>query len=880
MPLKSPQGGVIFLSVQGDLLISAKVFPFMIIHGDKRCVKIAAFGLFFLVNVSLPSAHAEIKGIKVDDKKDYARITIYTDDSVSYKVESSGGKEIILKTDDGEKIKDSLSSIKFSSRYISGVEAYKGKGGKSHLRITLFNKLALMSEFFLKAPSRIEMNIKAAPLERIKGEASQAVKVAKSKNRGEDPVLPPPGAVTPSPDKKPVTPNLLDRLEGFEDLITPPIEKFVEIFDTETPLSAYHIPFPPEEKLKAFPSFFKKSGEYELKDELLKKALEYLERGDYEGSLNFLKSAPQNVQKKETYEFLKADTLFQKSLHEGEIGDAVYNYLDLTISYPMSKNIPWAWMQIGRARLKLKTYTGAAEAFEKVLNKFPDSPYKVEARIELARSIAGKGEREKALQLLKDVVENNPSSPLMAKAIFAAAENMGHLGRYKKAGTLFEKALKIWPDYPLGDPDNLMMIGESFYHMKRFDDAARYFNKLVNIYPAYRQGDRAMGRVGDIYFHRGNMKSAGEVYKETESRYPGSDGALIGMIRRADLLDSEGANEGLIMELYRQVYEKYTENALAEVAMLKAGLFLIHRENYLKAFELFESFMSLYPKSSLQNSVFSGIVKTFTLLMEENYKSGNCLELIRMTENNEKLLNALKEKKHIFQGIGACYFKYGQYGKASRIYERIKSGPQLEEARFNIGKAAYMNGDMEKAVKAIEAFRKSFPESRREKEALYLLAKGNDRLGKADKAAVFYREFLEMEKKVKPRAEALISLAGNLRKTGRNLGAVKAYREGIKLHPPEDMESLARAYFLLAESLFEAGQLRQAMTAFNMVNKESSPDLYRQAAYKATLCLEILGERGKAEKVLQEISLTGGGPFWTGLYDAKLEDIRWQAAND
>ena len=328
------------------------------------------------------------------------------------------------------------------------------------------------------------------------------------------------------------------------------------------------------------------------------------------------------------------------------------------------------------------------------------------------------------------------------------------------------------------------------------------------------------------------------------------------------------------------VYEKYVENPLSEVAILKAGLFLTSRRKYMEAFEIYDSFLLMYPKGKLKNSVFAEMLKVFAILLEKNHKEENCMEIIRLAKKNERLTDALKERGEALLWVGNCYFRYGQYNDAVQTYEKIRDSEEQKSVLYMKGRAMYMAGDFGRSIKVMGKYIKQYPESNKYTEITYLLAVAYEKSDAPEKAAGFYRLYLKLEKDKELMAKGLTALGDVLRKVGRPGEAAEAYRKGIKLYPKEDVESLSKVYYLLGEVLFEERSFQKALDAYNRAINLSSEKPFREAEYKTALCLEKLGKRDNSHDILARLSKEKNNSFWRSVSAEKLKDLKWQEQYD
>jgi len=811
-------------------------------------------------------SYAEVRDVEVENKGDYTRITLHLDRERGYRISRDSDTAFKLEIDDVYDPSLSDKGLK-GEGIVESIKPVKSQDGKLSFKVFLAQKILMLSDFSFLSPPKIVINIRGGA-----GKTPPAPKVKQVK-KAADKV---PAGIPGNPGKAPVDKtgdvSYFAGMEGFEDFLTPSISEFVEIFDSEDPLSVYFIDLPPLEALPDYAEFSSKTGGYDTDDPELLKAAGYIDSGAYKRAITLLENKGENGEG-EVRNYLVADALFAKGVTDGDMNGVEEAYRDLADRYPESKYTAWALMQIGKSSFESRFYTDSIETFRKVVDTFGGSSYAAAAKMAMAKSLSRKNRSKEALKLYKEFIEDFPSNPLIAEAVFYAAKNMSLQGRHRKASLLFKKACQRWPDYPLRDPEILMEIGESYYNVKEYEGALKYFNRIVNLYPDFNKADYAMARAGDIYLLLGKTEGAKKVYGEIERRYPGSDGAIVGTVRRAGMLAANGGDEVRVMQLYRSVYEDYHDNPMAKIAHAKAGEFLKSRGRYSESFDIYNKFLHLYPRSRLAGAVFDDAVRIFSLLLQEKGKGGDCLAVLELSRSYGRFLKALEGDSKIKVQIADCYFRYGQYKEAAFMYGEIDGGEDYRYALYMKGKGLYQGGDMTGAVESMLKFKKHFKGSKEEKEVTYLLAGGYEALGKYVKAASFYRESLGTETDKNRKAETYVRLGSILRGAGRPAEASADYRSGIELYPPDAGEKISSAYFLLGESLYDLRMFVDAIAAYETARGFAADKRFEEAQYKLALCYKNIGEAGKARALLEELSGTSEDPFWSAISKGSKDNM-------
>lgn len=832
----------------------------------------------FLICLLFPvTVFSQVKTVEAIDRGEVSKIIIRLDKVSKYNLVKKTSRNIVIIIDD--KLSNTDMIISNKSKLIKSFKQVYKKDGTVSFNVVFNRNISNVSDFSLKSPPRILLNIDVSNVGNLPEEEfiiPVEPKGTKNKKRGGNQRS---GSYKKLRDKKKNDKEEAYKFEGLEDIVTPSLDPFIEIFGTDEAISIYHIKLPPFNELPDYIGRPRKIGDYDLKNRYLINAARNIGNGEYERAFELLNDLAPEIKKMENYALLRADAEFQKALSEDDenLNEAMKFYNEMIIKYPQPKHAPWALIQSGIGYLHLGRYRKAIRLLEGVINNNKNSPYVERAKLLLARTLSMQNKKEDAIRIYKKFIEESPESPFFAEAVFGAAQNMAQKGRYRKAVALFERGIQKWPQYAFSDPEILMNVAESYYFMQKFDNALKYYIRVANLYPEHKLGSKAMARIGDIYIYLDNFETAKKIFLEIDSIYPGSDGALIGKVRIADLLVSRDAETDEIMSHYKSVYKKYPKSPIAPIARLKAGMLLSKRKELIKALDLYVTFKQLYSKNKLNKKVLEEILKVFPALLEEINEKNDCLEILRLSKKHKNFFMAVADKGSSII-VGNCFFKYGKYKNALANYEIIKKGDKFNSALFMKGKALYLLGKIDEAISVMEKFIRLFPDNKNGIELKYLLAQEYEKKGSFSKAIEFYRFFGKTYHDDILRADANIKLAGLLRKTDNLDGADIAFKAAIKLYPKKNNLKLSKAYFSFGEFLYMRGDFKTALESYNNAIENASEKRYEEAQYKAAFCLYKTGDIVKAKEMFQELSEGAGDLFWKSLSEKTVKDIIFQAS--
>jgi len=194
---------------------------------------------------------------------------------------------------------------------------------------------------------------------------------------------------------------------------------------------------------------------------------------------------------------------FQAAVREFERGDmaaAIAAFETFERNHPGSQYIDDALFYLGRAHQTTREYLLARQAFERLAEDFPRSPFVEDAHFEIAHSwyLAVRGAEldaepaEEALRSYRTYLRRYPEGKHRAQAEEAIADLLGtlarksylngqtymRLGRPEAARRYFEKSLEIWEQAPVS-AQALAGIARSYEKEMNWAEARRAYERLA-----------------------------------------------------------------------------------------------------------------------------------------------------------------------------------------------------------------------------------------------------------------------------------------------------------------------------------------------------------------------------------------------------------------
>lgn len=276
-------------------------------------------------------------------------------------------------------------------------------------------------------------------------------------------------------------------------------------------------------------------------DILLKKAKQYLDKGNYKAAITIYDKV------------LKIDPYNNKALgnkgialnNSGKYADAINMYDQIL---KINQTDTWVLTEKGRSLNNLGNYNDAISLFDKVLKKDPNNanllllksfsfsklglykqaisnldiilrndPKNTQALLLKASSLILLGKTNEGMPYLDTVLSINPkdTSTMKIKAMILYG-----LGKYDEAITTYQKLLKIEPN----NTDALYGIANSFFMTGNYETAITYYDGILKLDPnntnaeymketAYKQTNK------EIQGYTGTIRISFEGIKETDATY-------------------------------------------------------------------------------------------------------------------------------------------------------------------------------------------------------------------------------------------------------------------------------------------------------------------------------------------------------------------------
>jgi TolA-binding protein len=276
-----------------------------------------------------------------------------------------------------------------------------------------------------------------------------------------------------------------------------------------------------------------------------------------------------------------------------------------------SKRIPAALLILGMLNLKAGNMPDANAYFNILRKRYPNDENIPLINFYWGEHYFEKGDYQKAAQEYQELIQRYPESRYVREASMGMAKSLVKLGRFQEAWQIADYIEKRWPRYYTEYPPLLRINGEIAYRLGDYKKAKDYYLTAYNIDPNAEGTDLVLARLGDIASRLHRTRESLEFYELAVTRFPDGEGGLIAKMRLAEqgVYDDPSISEmfsafekplhGGPETIYAQIVRDHPKSPLAPLAQLKLAMWYLFKDNYLQALEAATSFEKTFPDNPL-----------------------------------------------------------------------------------------------------------------------------------------------------------------------------------------------------------------------------------------------------------------------------------------
>ena len=503
----------------------------------------------------------------------------------------------------------------------------------------------------------------------------------------------------------------------------------------------------------------------------------------------------------------------QTQLQSERYQAAVQTFEHLQSQYPGSASAAEIGLSLAETYYELGAYEEAIQAVQEAAPV--DEDLQARAVLIQAESYNQLRDRNKAIEAYRRLIENHPTSPYVQRAAYQLAWNYYEQGRYEEAARFFarvhrddgsdlarqatyyeatsrrqadqpEAALDLFHQLIATEENDVWAeratyeLGATYYEQRRWDEANRFLTRYLNQYPEADRRGEALQLRGRTDVERGSLNNALSSFDEAARLEDAPDSLRQAIqFQRAWLLFQQGRLQDAAAS-FLDVHEQYPDARAGAEALFWAGESFFDRGQYGQAATYYREYLQSYPSGSKADAARYALAWSY--FKQQRYAPAAQWFERFLSQYSPSSDGTIPYRSDALLRLGDSYFALNQYDQARRAYGRV-SGAGTEYALYQTGLTNYRQGNYEEALRAFEALRSNFPNSQWSTEAQYRIGYLHLQQQNYDEAIQAYRALLEERPPVELAAQAQYGIGDALFNAGRQEEAIEAYKEVLRRYP-------------------------------------------------------------------------------------------------
>jgi len=566
-------------------------------------------------------------------------------------------------------------------------------------------------------------------------------------------------------------------------------------------------------------------------------------------------------------------------------------YQDAISKFPESDYVADAMVSIGNCYFQVKNYYEALAYYNAVLKKNKKDPAVPEALFQRGRVLVLLKKPTEAVSSFEELERRNPGTELATRGKLEKAKALFDMKAFKRCLATLQEIMAEKPGEVYKTPELLLYAGYSYYELGQLKEARDTLTEVLNYFPKMKSNHIVLTKIADTYSEEGVKSKACKLYRLAVRMYPGSEGALISLLRLADesekaIPGNDRSRDGMLItgktarEIYEDIIEKHPDSPLFDLVMLKLAILHHKNKDYDQSIATLQKLLAKHPQTPLKEEIKVAMAKSFKAIVERETEAGTPENAIAYCEQLQSVLR-IDDMPDLLLLVGDTYRRLCMYLQALSAFQKARrfysEGDEPACLLFGLGESFYMVNRFDKAEPILKAFLVKYPEHKGASAAYYLL--GNILVQRKE-----YREALQsfnmaLQQKPDPhhQVKVLMGVANVLTNQGKHGKAVSYFKRAIALitkNKAGSSEDLYIAYRELGESYLAVGGMKKAVTAFENA-LELNPKDFRAPGlqFRLAQCYHRLKATDKAQEMWNGV-LSSGDPFWSDMARVELKQIQ------
>lgn len=372
-----------------------------------------------------------------------------------------------------------------------------------------------------------------------------------------------------------------------------------------------------------------------------------------------------------------------------------------------SKVLDYSWPASDYATFQKAMIEGVSNGKRKIellssmTRKFPTSPLRPDANMEIAGTYLANEQYQEALPYLKNVV-NDPSSSRKPNAYLRMGIAYYNLGNNSEALKQYTTLLEQYPNSP--EAESALDNAKSIYVEEGRSGEYVNFSKKLGRDVSSSQEDELAYQEAEVQFNNGNFPEAAERFESYLAKYPNGKYSLEALYYKSEIYLSQKNPTKAVQgyqELADRVPHKFGEKSLLQAARIN----FFDLKNYENAEKYFAKLKDFASNQESRMEAMRGLLRSQVQLQKWTEAVANAKDLLneKAAGNDDRVLANMAIAKSAQQS-GDCETAITNF----RSVAALSKAAYGAEARYEIANCFYSQnrfGDAEKA--AFDVIKKS-----------------------------------------------------------------------------------------------------------------------------------------------------------------------------
>ncbi len=343
--------------------------------------------------------------------------------------------------------------------------------------------------------------------------------------------------------------------------------------------------------------------------------------------------------------------------------------------FPSNQNIPEVLYHIAKAYQNLGQNSDAKYFFDILITEHPKNKFTEFGILSFADSLYNEDQKEKALQLYKNVLYSTDNIKVASVAANKLAKLYLRMGNIKNAKKYYKKILDANPSFFLSDLTKAYNMAIKFQVNNMKQLSVKLLKKIlskINHNPGLK--GKVLKALGDEYAALKNYKLASMYYKRYLKSF--MYGQYVDEVKRS--LDGlffnvSDQNSTKLLNYYNKLIKKYDNGNIYQKANILKIKLLVKEKNYKQALKSLKNFQYIQKNKKIVQKLTKKAVQNIAVY---NLKKENCF-------NTVKLLNEYKieiNKKYDLKLV-KCYLDTSNYNRAFTLAKKRLKNTKLAPSK-------------------------------------------------------------------------------------------------------------------------------------------------------------------------------------------------------